>query len=249
VEVLDNVWFFPIAIFAVLLTGMGKSGFGMAGGLSVPLLALVMPVPQAAAVMLPLLLFSDAASVWAYRRDWDRENMKIILPAGLAGTAVGWATFHYLDENALRVVLGVIALGFVANTLLRRHVPTRQPSKVKGYFWSIISGLTSFVAQAGGPPLWVYLLPQRLEKRLQAGTTIIFFAVLNVSKIFPYFSLGLLTAANLTIAAALLPVALVGIVLGIWVQRHLSTVWFFRVCYALLLIAGVQLLYQGLAGM
>jgi uncharacterized protein len=245
-EVLDNVWFYPVAIVAVFLTGMGKSGFGMAGGLAVPLLALVMSPVQAAAVMLPLLLASDAAAVWAYRRDWDPVNMKIMVPAGLAGTLIGWATFRYLNDDALRIILGTIALGFVATSAVRRNVPTRQPSRGRGWFWCTLSGITSFVAQAGGPPFWIYMLPQRLEKRLLAGTTVIFFAILNVSKIFPYFMLGLLSAANLTIAGALLPVALIGLAVGIKVQRRLSPEWFMRICYGLLLVVGIQLLYEGL---
>jgi uncharacterized membrane protein YfcA len=248
-EVLYNPWFYPIALSAVFITGMGKSGFGTAGGLAVPMLALVMSPVQAAAVMLPLLLASDAAGVWAYRRDWDRGNMKIILPAGLAGTAIGWATFRYLDENALRIILGAISLGFVASSLVWHNLPARTPSKLKGWFWCTVSGVTSFVAQAGGPPLWVYLLPQRLEKRLQTGTTLVFFAILNVSKIYPYFALGLLTAANLAIAGALIPVALVGIVVGLRVQKRLSTQWFFRICYGILLLTGVQLVYKGVAGL
>jgi uncharacterized membrane protein YfcA len=246
VEVLDNAWFYPVAFVAVFLTGMGKSGFGMAGGLAVPLLALVMSPAQAAAVMLPLLLASDAAAVWAYKRDWDPVNMKIMVPAGLAGTLIGWATFSYMNDDALRIFLGVISLGFVAHSLVRRNVPTRAASRARGWFWCTISGITSFVAQAGGPPFWVYMLPQRLEKRLLAGTTVIFFAILNVSKIFPYFTLGLLTAANLTLAGALLPIALVGLWIGIKVQRRLSQEWFMRFCYTLLLVVGCQLLYEGL---
>jgi uncharacterized membrane protein YfcA len=244
-EPLQSAWFYPIALFVALLTGVGKSGFGMAGGLPVPLLALVISPAQGAAIMLPLLLVTDVASVYAYRRHWDRANMKLLLPAGLIGTALGWATFKVLDESALRIVLGLIAVCFVMNTVLRRPVPATRPSRARGYFWGAVSGLTSFVAQAGGPPLWVYLLPQRLEKRLHTGTTVMFFAALNVAKIYPYFALGLLTAGNLAASAAMVPVGLAGIPLGIWMQRRVSSQWFFRVTYTLLFIAGVQLLYQG----
>jgi uncharacterized membrane protein YfcA len=242
----DNLWFYPIAFIAVLLTGIGKSGFGMAGGLPVPLLALVMPPAQAAAVMLPILMAGDAASVYAYRRDWDRANMRILLPAGLLGTAIGWAIFRYLNEHALRVFLGLISLGFVAMNLIRRSPAAAKPSRFKGYLWGTVSGVTSFVAQAGGAPLWIYLLPQRLEKRLHAGTTVMFFAVLNVVKVFPYWMLGLLSAPNMLTAAALLPVTLAGIVLGLWVQRRLSTSWFFRIVYSMLFFTGAMLIYDGL---
>jgi len=244
-EGIDNAWFYPLAVFVALTTGMGKSGFGMAGGLSVPLLALVIPPAKGAAIMLPLLLVTDCASVYSYRKDWDRRNMRILLPAGLLGTAIGWLIFRVLDENALRIVLGLIAVGFVLNTVLRRQAANAKASPAKGYFWGAVSGVTSFVAQAGGPPLWVYLLPQRLEKRLHAGTTVMFFAAMNVAKIFPYWSLGLLTAGNLAASAAMIPPGLAGIAMGIWMQRRLSTLWFFRVTYTLLFLTGLQLLVQG----
>ncbi len=243
-----NPWFYPLALFVALTTGIGKSGFGMAGGLSVPLLALVIAPAQGAAIMLPLLLVTDLASVYAYRHHWDRHNMRILLPAGLLGTALGWLVFRLLDENALRVVLGIIAVGFVLNTVLRRPAPAAKPSAAKGFFWAGVAGVTSFVAQAGGPPLWVYLLPLRLEKRLHAGTTVMFFAALNIAKIFPYWSLGLLTPVSLAASAAMIPPGLAGIGLGVWMQRRMSTVWFFRVTYALLFLVGLQLLVQGMRG-
>jgi uncharacterized membrane protein YfcA len=246
VDGIENFWFYPLALFVALVTGIGKSGFGMAGGLSVPLLALVISPAKGAAIMLPLLLVTDCASVYAYRKDWDRTNMRILLPAGLAGTAVGWLIFRVLDENALRIVLGLIAVGFVLHTLFRRQVARAGASPAKGYFWGLISGVTSFVAQAGGPPLWVYLLPQRLDKRRHAGTTVMFFAALNVAKIVPYWSLGLLTAGNLAASALMIPLGLVGIALGVWLQRRISTVLFFRVSYTLLFFIGVQLLVQGI---
>ena len=242
----ESVWFYPIAFFVALITGVGKSGFGMAGGLSVPLLALVISPADGAAIMLPLLLLTDCASVWAYRKDWDRVNMRILLPAGLLGTALGWLIFRMLDENALRIFLGLIAVGFVLNTVLRRQMSVSKISRPKGYFWGAVSGVTSFVAQAGGPPLWVYLLPLRLDKRLHAGTTVIFFAALNVAKIVPYWMLGLMTVGNLSASAMMMPIGLAGIPLGMWMQKRMSTQWFFRVSYTLLFVVGAQLLYQGL---
>ena len=53
--------FYAVALPAVLLTGLSKSGFlGGFGALAVPLMSLAVPVPQAAAIMLPLLLIMDA---------------------------------------------------------------------------------------------------------------------------------------------------------------------------------------------
>src|SRR3954469_13121944 len=240
-----GAWFWPIALFVATLTGLGKSGFGMAGGLSVPLLSLVMPPAQAAAIMLPLLLVTDAASVWAYRHSWDRENMKVLVPAGMVGIGIGWLTFRLLNDDALRILLGCIAVGFVLNSVLRRNVATTKVSKAKGYFWGTIAGVTTFVAQAEGPPILVYLLPQRLEKRLYAGTVVVFFAVMNYAKIVPYWQLGLFSSGNLTVSGLIIPFGLIGIPLGIWLQNRMSNMLFFRITTVLLFLVGLHLLYQG----
>jgi uncharacterized membrane protein YfcA len=248
-ELIPDPHFYAVAVFAVVLTGISKGGIGAAGGFSVPLLSLVISPVQAAAIMLPILILMDLVGVYAYRRDWDRRNMGIILPAGLAGIGIGWLTFRTLNEDWIRILLGLIACGFVAFNLLAGVPKPAQPSRVKGYLCATGSGFTSFVAHAGGPPLAIYLLPQRLEKALYVGTTIIFFTVINAAKVVPYFMLGLFDARNLGTAGVLLPVAVFGILLGIWVRKRLSTGWFYRVAYTLMFVTGAKLLYDGVANL
>src|SRR5512139_447334 len=113
---IDNPWFYVAAIPAIILTGISKGGFGSGiGGIAVPMMALVISPAQAAAIMLPILMVMDVVGVLAYRRSWDRTAMRIILPAGLVGIVIGWLTFRYLNDYAIRLLLGVIAIGFVLN--------------------------------------------------------------------------------------------------------------------------------------
>src|SRR5687767_1278409 len=82
--------FYAVALPAVLLMGMAKSGFlGGFGSLAVPLMALAMPVPQAAAIMLPLLAVMDAAGLQRLWQQRDPALLRLLLPAGLLGTVVG----------------------------------------------------------------------------------------------------------------------------------------------------------------
>ena len=238
--------FWVLCTIAVLMTGVSKGGLGIAGGLSVPILALIMSPVQAAAIMLPILIVMDWVGVWAYRRDWDRKNMAIILPAGILGIAIGWITFKYLNENMIRIILGAIAVSFVLHAIFKPQAAPTQPSAIKGWFWSSLSGLTSFIAHSGGPPLSVYMLPQRLPKAVHVGTTVIYFTAINLVKVIPYLALGLFNMPNITTSIVLAPLGAVGILIGIWVQKKLPTLWFFRVSYAALALTGLKLLYDGL---
>lgn len=228
-----------------MLTGIAKGGLGLAGGLSVPILALVISPVQAAAIMLPILVVMDISAAWAYRRVWDRRIMKVILPAGIVGVAIGALIFKLLNDDWIRVMVGLIAVGFVLSSFRKPNIEAAQPSAAKGGFWGALAGLTSFVAHAGAPPLSVYLLPLRLEPALHVGTSVIFFLFLNIAKLVPYFALGLFTTENLGTSAILIPLGIVGALAGIWLRSRLSPKVFYRASYAVLLVIGVKLLYDG----
>jgi len=108
-----------------------------------------------------------------------------------------------------------------------------------------ISGFTSFSVHSGGPPLDMYLLPQRLPKGVFVGTTIIFFAVANYTKLIPYAWMGLLDTTNLMTSLSLIILAPIGVRLGMLLHHRLSDGWFYWLCYCLLLVAGIKLSVDG----
>jgi uncharacterized protein len=248
-ELVSSPWFYAAAIPAVLLTGISKGGLGAAGGMAVPILSLVISPVQAAGIMLPILVVSDLAGVYAYRYHWDRKNMRILLPAGVAGIGIGWITFRYLADDWIRILLGLISCSFVMYSAWGGLPARAAPNRWKGYVCGTTSGFTSFVAHAGGPPLSIYLLPQRLDTARYVGTTIVYFSVINALKIVPYFELGLFEARNMWSAATLLPFAIVGVGVGLWLRNRISPTWFYRVAWILLFITGAKLLYDGVMGL
>lgn len=248
---ITDPWFYAAAIPAVLLVGIAKGGFGSGAGIfATPLMALTIPIPQAAAIMLPILIVMDAVGLWAYRGKFHRENLKLLLAGGVLGIVLGTLAFRYLSDAWTRVALGVISVGFVLNYYFSRAAErVAAPSRGSGLFWSTVSGLTSTIAHAGGPPLSVYLLPLRLEKSVLVGTTIVFFAVVNVVKLVPYAWLDLLDGRNLSTSAALAPLAPVGIFAGYQMMRRVNERLFYRICYAVLLVVGMRLLWEGFTRM
>ena len=243
---IDNPWFYAVAFPALILSGLSKGGLGGGvGGVSVPLMALTISPTQAAAIMLPILCVMDLPAIHAYFGRWDKRQMRVLLPAGLLGIVVGTLTFGFLDDNWIRILLGIISIGFLAYSLRGSNPAAQKPTSLSGWFWCALSGYTSFVAHSGGPPLSVYLLPQKLDKTVFVATSVIFFGVGNYLKIGPYLWLGLFDTRNLWTSALLAPIGVASIYLGVWLHGRLSQVLFYRIIYALLGATGVKLLYDG----
>lgn len=238
--------FYIAAFIGVLITGISKSGFGGIGGLAVPLMALTIPPPQAAAIMLPILLAMDAMGLMVFRSQFDRANLRIILPGAIIGITLGWLTFSLIDPRWIRGIIGLESILFALDRFRKSGaVSVPQPvSTPKGWFWGTVAGFTSFVSHAGGPPIMQFLLPQGMDKLRLVGTTTIFFSVVNFVKLAPYAALGLLDLRNLATAAMLLPVVPVGYWIGIKLLRGMEQRSFDRVLTWLMLLTGIKLLWD-----
>ena len=80
--------FYPVAIFAILLTGISKGGFATgAAGIAVPLMSIFVAPAQAAAIMLPILCAMDLFGVHAWRGRSSREHLAALVPGAIAGIA------------------------------------------------------------------------------------------------------------------------------------------------------------------
>jgi uncharacterized membrane protein YfcA len=244
--------FYALAIPVVLLSGISKTGIpGLFGGMAVPVLSLVVPPLQAAALMLPVLCFIDLFGLAAFRGVYDRRNMPILLTGLAIGIVVGVLVFSLVPRDAMRILIGAIAVAFALNNIVgwARNRPPAAASWPRGLFWSSLSGLTSFVAHAGAAPIMAYLLPQRLDRKIYVGTTVWFFFASNYAKILPYAFLGQLDLTNLATALVLLPFVPIGVKLGVVIQGRLDESLFYRISYWALLGVGIKLLYDGAAGL
>lgn len=241
-------WFYAVAVPAVLLTGLSKSGFASGfGSLAVPMIALTMPVPQAAAIMLPLLMVMDATGLQQLWRDRDPALVRLLVPFGLLGIVVGTLLFGVLSAKAVAGLVGAMTLAFLAQRLLFRPRPgAPTASRWFGRACATAAGFTSFVAHAGGPPISAYTLPLKMDPRVLSGTMAVFFAAINAAKWIPYAALGLIDLRNMATALLLFPLAPLGVWAGVWLVRRVSATWFYRLAYGGMALTGVKLLWDGL---
>jgi uncharacterized protein len=170
-----------------------------------------------------------------------------MLPGAVVGTVLGYLAFSRLGEGWIRLIIGAIAVGYPLQARLRRAIAERRaaPSWPKGTLWSVVSGFTSFIANAGGPPISVYLLPQRLEKTVFAATTVYYFAIVNWLKVVPFWMLGQFSVQNLATALVLMPLAPVGMALGRWLHDKVTDALFYRIVDVMLVAVGLRFLWDG----
>jgi hypothetical protein len=239
--------FYAASIPAVLLLGISKSGFGSGfGSLAVPIMALSVAVPQAAAILMPILFVMDIMGLAAYRRQFDWPLLKFLLPAGLLGTVIGTFLFRSLEPRLVAGIVGAFTLTFLAQRLLFPPKPdSPHPPKWLGAILTTISGFTSFVAHAGGPPINAYVLPLRLSPPVFTATMSVFFFVMNMSKWIPYGWLGLLDLRNMSTSLALMPFAPVGVLIGVRMAHRIKPVVFYRLILVGMFLTGCKLVWDG----
>ncbi len=247
---MDGTWFWPLAVLAAVLVGMGKGGMPMVGMLAVPVMSLAISPVAAAGMLLPVYVVSDMFGLWAYRGQFDRRVVLILAAGGTVGVGLGWATAHLVPVAWVTVLVGVIGLVFALNMLLRRGAAPgtrRRGAAGPGLFWGGVTGFTSFVAHAGAPPFQVYVQPLNLPKLVFAGTGTVLFAYVNAIKLVPYWALGQLNPQNLAVAATLAVPAAAAVFAGLWLTRRLPERLFFRLVTWALLAISLRLVWQGLA--
>ncbi|SFM20809.1 sulfite exporter TauE/SafE family protein [Variovorax sp. OV329] len=124
-----------------------------------------------------------------------------------------------------------------------------QPrSPPKAVAAGLTSGITTMVAHSGGPPLAMYLLPLGLGKQVYAGTTSLFFTVGNIVKAAPWLALARPAGSVWTLMAISLLAIPSGVWLGWRLHARLDQRQMYRVCYGLLVVTAMKLLWDGVGG-
>jgi uncharacterized membrane protein YfcA len=248
----ESLSFYLVAFPAILIAGISKGGFG--GGLvviAVPLMSLVISPIQAAGIMLPLLIVMDLATIKSYWKDWRRDIIKKIVPYATIGILLATLVFSFLNIAWIKIFNASIALMLPLHYFWNYYArKVESPPRDKGGFlWSSLSGFTSFVAHAGGPPINMYLLPMKLPKSQFVGTIVVFFLTTNLLKSIPYSFLGQYNPESLKLSLFLMPIAFIGARLGVWLHHKVNEMIFYHVCYSFLFITGLKLFYDGVSGL
>ncbi|MDR3496229.1 MAG: sulfite exporter TauE/SafE family protein [Ancalomicrobiaceae bacterium] len=246
-----DIAFQAAAVVSAIMVGLSKGGLPAIGSLAVPILALVISPITAAGLLLPIFVVSDWFGLWVYRKEFSRRVLLILIPAGIVGVGIGWATASWMPEPLVTLIVGLIG---VAYCLLRwfaakPDVVAREAKVAPGIVWGTVTGFVSFVSHSGAPPFQMYVLPLNLPKMIFAGTSTITFAVINAVKLVPYWALGQFSTENLAEALVLVPVAVVATFAGAKLTRILPDKLFFQLVTVALFVISAKLMWDGTIGL
>ncbi|PYG30301.1 sulfite exporter TauE/SafE family protein [Pelagimonas varians] len=241
-----------VAGLAAYLMGLSKGGVPMIAILAVPLMSLFMDPAQAAGLLLPIYIVADAYAVYLFRKAFSVRNLKILMPGAIAGILLGYVAVAHVSGDLVKLLVAAVGFLYLANALRGRlskgDVPAKPADIPRGIFWGTLTGLTSYISHAGGPPYQAYVLPQRLDKMVYLGTTTILFSAINLMKVPPFIIAGQITWDSFTQAIWLAPMALAGAWSGATVSKILSERMFYLLVEIALGLVSFKLLYEVIFG-
>ena len=242
-------WQWALAFTCATMNGVAKTGVPGLGILVVPLMLYVVPDPRLSpGVVLPLLCLADLFAVLYYRRhaQWDRL-VKLVpwVAGGLAcGMAALWAFDHWqVPDDLLTKAIGVIVLVMIVVQILRKRAGDAPvtPSPVKAVAFGIATGFATYIANAAGPVMNLYLLSMSLPKQEFMGTGAWFFCIINLVKIPQFAAQGRITGDTLMLDLWLAPAVMLGALVGRRLFEKVPQKAFERIILGLAVVATITL--------
>lgn len=235
-----------LVALVVILTGISKSAFaGALGVFAVPLLILKLPITEAIALMLPILIIADLMSVKSYWQKWDTSLIYQLIPGAVIGVAFATLLLDSINSNVIGIIIALTCILFSVKNLYFKKVELETLKSTKGaYLMSSLSGVTSTLVHAGGPPLIMYFTAIGLSPTKFVATTAAFFAIMNFFKLVSAISVGLFTFDIWVYALAFVPLAMFGNWLGLKIHDKIDKAVFLNMMNYLLLVLGLWLAYK-----
>ncbi len=236
-----------ILAFSAFLIGVSKTGVPGVGILAIPFVASVLPAKASTGLILPMLILGDIFAVAYYRQHTVWRHLVRLMPCAAVGIVIGAALMGIVSDRQLRPIIGGTVLVLLAINQWRSARAGSDVSIPQGWWFPVVMGLlagvTTMMANAAGPIMTIYLLAMRLPKDEFIGTGAWYFMVLNCFKIPFSAGLGLITLDSLRLNLTLMPLIVIGALIGVRVARRIPEKGFKTTVLVLAAAAAAKLLF------
>ena len=244
--------YYLIVSFSVLLFAISKSGFS-GGGLaliSVTLLSITYGPLNAIAILMPMLLVCDVIAIYLNRNQYEHRVIWSLAPSSLFGVLVGMLVFKFINLSMISIFIGSISLIYVFFNYLVSYAKIKNiPLYGNKFFWGSLAGFTSFCLHSGGLPLNIYYMSLYTKKVQFVAGVVFSIALINIFKLVPYFYIDILNFEKLFNYLIFFPIAIIGVILGHWMNSKLSDKSFFLIINFFIVVASLRLIYLGFVGL
>jgi uncharacterized membrane protein YfcA len=249
-------WVYYLCVgLAVLIIGISKAGFGGGTGiLAIPLMALAVGPARMLGLILPLLIACDILSNLHYLGQYDWRRLKHLVIGALVGVAAGTIVLLVLRgmpprefSGAMNLIIGIICLAVVAMQAWRltgREIPTLPPHPLSAVSIGLLAGTVSTINNSAGPIVTIYLLHEKLPKRLMMGTLLLYFLLINCAKLPTYIAMGLINARTLHDSIWFIPLIPIGTLMGAWMNKRVPEKPFAAILYIAAAVAAAAMIYK-----
>ncbi len=242
-----------IAIIAWCALAMMCGGFikGLLGIgtplLTVPMMALVLPVHDAVVIMaFPVVV----ANLWqVYDADRPVATIKRFWPAFVAlliGTLVGVEIFTGIDEQTLLILVGILVICFtiLQGSPRKITIPTRL-EKPAGFAFCGSAGIIGGLSSMFGPMMILYLVSlPALDKNRFVNTISFLYVGAVVPWVVIMVAVGVLDAPLAIMSAlAVIPLS-IGLLIGRLVRKHVQEAIFYRMVLGVLILSGISMIWR-----
>ncbi len=256
-------WYYVFVGAAVLITGISKSGFGGGVGiLAIPLMSLAVGPRHMLGMMLPLLIVCDLFANAHHLGHYDWKRLRWMVPGLVLGIAVGTGVLVILRgrtpaefNQVLNGLVGGICLAVVLMQVYRltgRKIPTLPPHPASAATVGVVAGGVSTLNHSAGPIVAIYLLQEKLEKRVLVGTLLMYFLIGNTLKLPTYLLLPMadgkpmITPQSLRDSFWLIPLIPVGTLIGAWLHHRVAERPFAAIMYTAAGVAAGKMVWNAL---
>ncbi len=241
--------------------GFNRTGIVGSAIVCTPLMLMFFSPGTVLGVFMPLLVTADLVTIALLRKDVLRRHVLRAFPWAVFGVVVGWQIARVAlemggaDQTLMRKLIAVILIVLLLfGNLVRRYPAMITPKaalegdhRPRTWFTACMgtmAGVTTMLANNGGPAWVAYLNTLGMSVREYLATAAWLYFIQNLSKIPFAINLGFITRETFAINVFLIPALIAGLVIGKTVSGRISKRVFMGATQILAFIGALYLLIR-----
>lgn len=244
-----QVWQYELIALGAFLVGLGKGGLPGVGNLTVVIMALVLPAKASVGILLPILISADIIAILVYHRHAQWRYIRKLAPWIILGILFGFFVFGRVDNDQVRILIGLILLCMAAANLYKKWLDRgasvtsalhQHPAFVGTT--GVIGGFATMVANAAGPVAALYFISSGLPKYAYIGTSAWFFFLVNLFKVPFMLNLQIIDWASIRYSASFMIYAVLGALIAPIIVKYINQRVFNFIVWFFVIVGGIRLI-------